>query len=121
MSSAAADSNTTSKVVAANTQSVDASPNAKGKGKAPKEDQSMEEEEDDDDEDDEDEDDEEEGSEEEEDEDDSLEEINPSAIMSGRRTRGVKVDYTSAEALAKAGLKNNEKDDDDDDEEMKEN
>ncbi|CAL1706443.1 unnamed protein product [Somion occarium] len=37
-------------------------------------------------------------------EEDSLEEIDPSAIRS-RRTRGVRVDYTSAEALAKAGLK----------------
>ena len=34
----------------------------------------------------------------------SYQEIDPSAIRS-RRTRGVKVDYTSAEALAKAGLK----------------
>lgn len=29
-----------------------------------------------------------------------------------RRTRGVKVDYTSPEALAKAGLKGDEADDD---------
>ena len=36
-----------------------------------------------------------------------FEEIDPSAIINtgGRRTRGVRVDYTSAEALAKAGLK----------------
>jgi hypothetical protein len=34
------------------------------------------------------------------------EKIDPSAILGGgRRTRGVKVDYTSAEAMAKAGLK----------------
>ena len=44
-----------------------------------------------------------------------LEEIDPSAIRS-RRTRGVRVDYTSAEALAKAGLKPG--DDEDEDEEM---
>jgi Histone chaperone domain CHZ/Centromere protein B dimerisation domain len=39
--------------------------------------------------------------------DDSLEEIDPGAILpsSGRRTRGVKIDYTSKEALEKAGLK----------------
>ena len=41
----------------------------------------------------------------------SFEEIDPSAIRS-RRTRGVKVDYTSAEALEKAGLKADEGDDD---------
>lgn len=40
----------------------------------------------------------------------------------GRRTRGVKVDYTSKEALEKAGLHGNEKDEEesDDDVEMKE-
>ncbi|KAJ3979712.1 hypothetical protein F5890DRAFT_1545401 [Lentinula detonsa] len=110
-----------SKATTETTQPVDASPNAKGKGKgkAPKKDQSMEEDDEDDDDDDEEEE-EEEGSEEEDDEDDSMEEIDPSVIMSGRRTRGKKVDYTSAEALEKAGLKNNEKDDDDEDEEMKE-
>lgn len=33
-------------------------------------------------------------------------EIDPSVIIGGgRRTRGVRVDYSSAEALAKAGLK----------------
>ena len=42
---------------------------------------------------------------------DDLEEIDPTAIR-GRRTRGVKVDYTSAEALAKAGLKADDADDD---------
>jgi hypothetical protein len=48
-----------------------------------------------------------------------MEEIDPTAIIgSGRRTRGVKVDYTSAEAIKKAGLKD-QKDEDDDDEEMK--
>ncbi|KAJ3936795.1 MAG: hypothetical protein NXY57DRAFT_984253 [Lentinula lateritia] len=117
MSTDATDSTATTKVAAEATQPIDASPNAKGKGKAPKEDQSMDE--DEDEEDDEDDEDEEEGSEEEEDEDDSMEEIDPSVIMAGRRTRGKKVDYTSAEALAKAGLKVNEEDDEDDD--MKEN
>lgn len=34
----------------------------------------------------------------------SLDEIDPSVIQP-RRTRGVRVDYTSAEALAKAGIK----------------
>jgi hypothetical protein len=43
----------------------------------------------------------------------TFEEIDPSAIV-GRRTRGVKVDYTSKEALAKAGLIGNEKDESDD-------
>jgi len=37
--------------------------------------------------------------------DDDDDEIDPSAIMGGRRTRGAKVDYTSPEALSKAGLK----------------
>lgn len=38
---------------------------------------------------------------------DDYEEIDTTAIINtgGRRTRGVRVDYTSAEALAKAGLK----------------
>ncbi|GAW10636.1 histone-specific chaperone chz1 [Lentinula edodes] len=119
MSTDATDPTAATKVATEATQPIDASPNAKGKGKAPKEDQSMDEDEDDDD--DEDDEDEEEGSEEEEDEDDSMEEIDPSVIMAGRRTRGKKVDYTSAEALAKAGLKSSEKEEDDDDDEMKEN
>ena len=51
---------------------------------------------------------------------DDLNEIDPTAIV-GRRTRGVKVDYTSKEALEKAGLQGNEKDEDsDEDVEMKE-
>jgi len=77
----------------------------KGKGKAPSR---VEMDEDDD----EDEDDEEDGGEDEDEddemdsEDDELAEIDPRAILpaSGRRTRGVKVDYTSQEALEKAGL-----------------
>lgn len=46
-------------------------------------------------------------------EEDELQEIDPSAILpSGARrsTRGVKVDYSSAEALQKAGLKADEDD-----------
>ncbi|KAG5219821.1 hypothetical protein IMY05_C4757000200 [Salix suchowensis] len=69
----------------------------------------------DDEEDEEDDDDAEEDSDDEEVEED-FSEINPEAITS-RRTRGKKVDYTSAEALAKAGLA--AEGDDDDDEEMK--
>ena len=50
-----------------------------------------------------------------------LQEIDPAAILStGRRTRGVKVDYTSKEALAKAGIDDPEKEEDsDEDVEMK--
>lgn len=55
--------------------------------------------------------------EEEEEEEEGDPEIDPSAIITGgRRTRGVKVDYTSKEALEKAGLKPEEEEDDDDDE-----
>ena len=37
--------------------------------------------------------------------------IDPSVIItSSRRTRGIRVDYTSAEALAKAGLKPEDED-----------
>ncbi|KAF7428058.1 hypothetical protein PC9H_007277 [Pleurotus ostreatus] len=108
MSSAAGDPKAT-----ATTDASDASPVDKGKGKAPKEDTSMEVEDDEDDEDDDD--DAEEDSDDEEVEED-FSEINPEAITS-RRTRGKKVDYTSAEALAKAGLA--AEGDDDDDEEMK--
>ncbi|KAJ7268671.1 hypothetical protein B0H12DRAFT_1096071 [Mycena haematopus] len=94
----------------------DASPSPdKGKNKATKEDASMEEEEEDEEEDDDDEDDEEDESEEEE-VDESLEVIDPSAIRS-TRTRGVKVDYNSAEALAKAGLTAQEVTADDEDDE----
>ncbi|KAJ3855248.1 histone H2A.Z-specific chaperone CHZ1 [Lentinula lateritia] len=122
MSTDATDPTAATKVAAEATQPIDASPNAKGKGKAPKEDHSMDEDEDEeDDEDDEDEEEGSDGSEEEEDEDDSMEEIDPSVIMAGRRTRGKKVDYTSAEAIAKAGLKSSEKEEDDDDDEMKGN
>ena len=43
-----------------------------------------------------------------------MEEIDPSAILaSGRRPRGVRVDYTSPEALAKAGITSAADDDDD--------
>ncbi|KAJ7079056.1 hypothetical protein B0H15DRAFT_933561 [Mycena belliarum] len=85
----------------------DASPAAdKGKGKvadAMEDDEEEEEEEEDDDE--------EEESEDEEEE--SFAEIDTSAIRPSR-TRGVKVDYTSPEALAKAGLTAEDNDDEDD-------
>ncbi|KAH9935791.1 uncharacterized protein B0H18DRAFT_977322 [Fomitopsis serialis] len=43
---------------------------------------------------------------------DDLEAIDPSVIIGTRRTRGVRVDYTSAAALEKAGLKPDDADDD---------
>jgi len=86
----------------------------KGKGKAT-EDVSMEEEEEEEDEDEEDDDDEEEEEDDDMDEDDNNE-IDPSAILpTGRRTRGVKVDYTSTEALKKAGFEKAEDLDDEED------
>lgn len=100
-----------------NTTQINASPLNKGKAKAKdlKKDPNTEEEDNDDDE-------EDMGSEEEgtdEEVEDNLDEIDPTAIV-GRRTRGVKVDYTSKEALEKAGLQGNEKDEDtDEDVEMK--
>ncbi|KAI4294049.1 hypothetical protein K525DRAFT_281364 [Schizophyllum commune Loenen D] len=97
-----------------------ASPAAdKGKGKATEDitmnddEEEVEEEEEDDDEDDEDED---EDDDEEDEADESMEVIDPTQIL-GRRTRGVKVDYTSKAALEKAGLKADDLKDDD--EEMK--
>jgi hypothetical protein len=48
-----------------------------------------------------------------EEEEDDHEEIDPSAILP-RRTRGARVDYTSEEALKKAGLTQDDHDDDDD-------
>ena len=50
---------------------------------------------------------------------DDYEEIDTTAIINtgGRRTRGVRVDYSSAEALAKAGLKPEEAATDDENEE----
>ncbi len=43
-------------------------------------------------------------------------EIDPAAILpTSRRTRGARVDYTSAEALSKAGLTEKDEDDDEDD------
>ncbi|KAF5348694.1 hypothetical protein D9758_006862 [Tetrapyrgos nigripes] len=94
----------TNGTTAAAQTAADASPKDKGKGKAVKADDAMEE---DDDDEEEEHDDDEDGSGEEESEeeleDDSLEEIDPTAIV-GRRTRGKKVDYTSEEALNKAGL-----------------
>jgi hypothetical protein len=90
----------------------------KGKNKAPVAetelpdellDDEEEEEEDDDDDDDEMEDDDEED--EDEDDDEDGEKIDPASILP-RRTRGVKIDYSSAEALSKAGLKPEELDED---------
>jgi len=75
-----------------------APPVAKGKGKEATEEEVDEDDEDEDEEMDEDDD--------EDDDEDEFDEINPSVILpSGRRTRGIKVDYTSTEALRKAGLK----------------
>jgi len=74
-------------------------PVAKGKGKA----EAVEV---DEDEDEEEEDDEVDEDEDDDDDEDEFDEIDPKAVLpSGRRTRGVKVDYTSTEALRKAGLK----------------
>ena len=51
---------------------------------------------------------------------DDLDEIDPKAIVTqGRRTRGVRVDYTSKEALEKAGLQNNDDEESDEDVKMK--
>jgi hypothetical protein len=40
-------------------------------------------------------------------------------LAAGRRTRGVRVDYTSKEALAKAGIPDEVEEESDDDVEMK--
>ncbi|KAJ7187934.1 histone H2A.Z-specific chaperone CHZ1 [Mycena filopes] len=89
----------------------------KGKGKVvSKDDNAMEEDDEDDDEEEDDDDDEDESSE--EDEEESFNDIDPSVIQP-RRTRGVKVDYTSAEALAKAGMTAEEASADDDDTDVK--
>ncbi|KAL9708664.1 Histone H2A.Z-specific chaperone CHZ1 [Leucoagaricus gongylophorus] len=88
-----------------------ASPN-KGKGKAPATDDPI----DGDEEDDQDEDDEGDEDEEDEDEEESYDDIDPSAILQeGGRTRGLRVDYTSLEAMEKAGLTPGDADDDEDD------
>ncbi|KDQ55834.1 hypothetical protein JAAARDRAFT_59800 [Jaapia argillacea MUCL 33604] len=97
--------------------SVTTSPSAgkgKGKGKPVQHDGDMDDEDDEDDEEEEDEEDEDDEMEE-----DKLEEIDPSAILApgARRTRGVRIDYSSAEALAKAGLKPEHLAADDDEEE----
>ncbi|KAG7098470.1 hypothetical protein E1B28_000414 [Marasmius oreades] len=108
------------KNTSADPKTADASADGKGKGKASvahedermeDEDEEEEEEEDDDDDDDDDED---------MDVEESLEEIDPTSIV-GRRTRGKKVDYTSPEALAKAGLKKEELEDDEEEVKMKDN
>ncbi|EPT04591.1 hypothetical protein FOMPIDRAFT_1027843 [Fomitopsis schrenkii] len=88
----------------ANAPNAAASPAGKGKGKFVQEDVA-------DDDDDDDEEEEEEDEEMEEEEEDDLEEIDPSVIIGSRRTRGVRVDYTSAAALEKAGLKPEDADD----------
>lgn len=108
----------------ANAPNAAASPAGKGKGKFVQEDVA-----DDDDDDDEEEEEEDEEMEEEEVrsspasralrgahachriQEDDLEEIDPSVIIGSRRTRGVRVDYTSAAALEKAGLKPEDADD----------
>ncbi|KAM5534580.1 hypothetical protein V8D89_011784 [Ganoderma adspersum] len=88
-------------------------PTDKGKGKLVRDDVMDEDEEDDEEEE------EEEDEDEEMAEEDDYEEIDTTAIINtgGRRTRGVRVDYSSAEALAKAGLKPEEAADDDENEE----
>ncbi|KAF8588679.1 hypothetical protein K439DRAFT_579997 [Ramaria rubella] len=79
----------------------------KGKGKIIKNDDAMDEDDDDDEDEEEDDDDGEEEDDDEMEGEEDLQEIDPAAILpQGRRTRGVKVDYTSAEALKKAGLEN---------------
>jgi len=92
---------------------------AKDKGKGTRVEQEEEEEEDEDEDEDEEDEDEDDTDDEAADVDeDSLEEIDPRDVqIIGRRTRGVKVDYTSREALAKAGLKP-EGENEDDDEDM---
>ncbi|KAF9523497.1 hypothetical protein CPB83DRAFT_862798 [Crepidotus variabilis] len=97
--------------------SSNASPTSKGKSKAvdAKMDEDEEADDDDDDDDEEEEDEEMEEDDDDDDEDESGEKIDPGAIV-GRRTRGVRVDYTSKEALAKAGLHGNEIDEEEDEE-----
>ncbi|KAJ3499449.1 hypothetical protein NMY22_g19508 [Coprinellus aureogranulatus] len=98
-------------------QATVTSPSGKGKERAVPVDEPMEQEEEEEEEDDDDEEEEEEEEDNEMEEDDEEEEeIDPSVILPGRRTRGVRVDYTSKEALAKAGLTGNEADEDEDEE-----
>ncbi|KAG9316349.1 hypothetical protein JVU11DRAFT_2381 [Chiua virens] len=93
---------------------VNSPPKDKGKGKSAvvSPDVSMEEDDEDDEEDEEEEYEATEGEDEEEEEDEDPE-IDPSAIV-GRRTRGIKVDYSSKEAHEKAGLDPQAADDEDD-------
>jgi len=73
----------------------------KGKGKLEEREQ-----EDDDDDEGEEDDEMEDDDDDDDDEEDGFDEIDPAIILPpGRRTRGIKVDYTSNEALRKAGLK----------------
>ncbi|TDL26109.1 hypothetical protein BD410DRAFT_784139, partial [Rickenella mellea] len=92
--------------------SADATHNVdnKGKGKLaqPAEDEAMDEEEEEEEEGD----DEDEDEEDDEEEEDDLQEIDPGVIRS-TRTRGKRVDYTSAEALKNAGLTREELEKDD--------
>ncbi|KAJ7045836.1 hypothetical protein C8F04DRAFT_1249209 [Mycena alexandri] len=117
MSSAATDptaSTTENNGVAASDASLD-----KGKGKVvSKDEDAMEEDEEEEDDDEDDDDDDEEEDESDEDAEESFDQIDPSVIQP-RRTRGVKVDYTSAAALEKAGLTAEEAAADDDDTDVK--
>ncbi|KIL61154.1 hypothetical protein M378DRAFT_180174 [Amanita muscaria Koide BX008] len=94
-------------------ESSDNVPARKGKGKAveaPEQDVEMGNEEEEEEEEEEEDGDEEE---EEEEEEEDFDEMDPGNIV-GRRTRGKRVDYTSKEALEKAGLKSPELEEDDD-------
>jgi len=82
------------------------SPSTVNKGKGKSKVEEVEEEDGEGEEDEEDEMDEDEEEDDDDDDEDHLDEIDPTAILSsGRRTRGIRVDYTSKEALNKAGLK----------------
>jgi len=111
MSSNATNPSDTKSTSGVNTQKNNASPPL-SKGKTKVNDQNTGVEDEDDDEDEEEEmGSDEEGSDEEAEED--FEEIDPKAIIpQGRRTRGVRVDYTTKEALARAGLQNEVEDED---------
>ncbi|EIN11421.1 hypothetical protein PUNSTDRAFT_50420 [Punctularia strigosozonata HHB-11173 SS5] len=104
MSSSVTDPSAASNATATTKPVSKASPSGKGKEKVAQEDTSM------DDEDDEEEEEYEEVTDEEEEEEEDLGAIDPSAILP-RRTRGARVDYTSEEALAKAGIAKGDDDD----------
>ncbi|KAJ1304297.1 hypothetical protein OPQ81_005457 [Rhizoctonia solani] len=90
------------------------SPAGKGKGKATAADDSMDVDEDDDDDEDDDEEEEEEEEEDDDEAEEDLNEIDPSVIIPEGRSRRnrPKVDYSSAEAHARAGLNPGEEEDD---------